>query len=68
MNISDETALTGSIKIPEDIMEQKAIANFFQGIDSEINTERLRLDKLKQMKSACLRSMFPQNGGGISRQ
>ena len=64
MNISDEMALTGSIKIPEDIMEQKAIANFFQGIDTEINKERLRLDKLKQMKSACLRSMFPQNGGG----
>ena len=64
MNISDETALTGSIKIPENILEQKAIANFFQEIDSEINTERQCLDKLKQMKSACLRSMFPQNGGG----
>ena len=49
---------------PKEIEEQKQIATFFRSIESNIATERQRLDKLKQMKSACLRSMFPQNGGG----
>ena len=49
---------------PKDIEEQKNIATFFHRIDLRIATEQQRLGQLKQMKSACLRSMFPQNGGG----
>lgn len=48
--------------------EQQCIASFFTELDTQISTQQQRLDRLKQMKSACLRSMFPQNGGGISRQ
>lgn len=50
---------------PKNIEEQKQIASFFRRIDSRITTEQKGLERLKQMKSACLRSMFPQNGGGI---
>lgn len=46
------------------LVEQKAIASFFRRLDEQIAIQQQRLDKLKQMKSACLRSMFPQNGGG----
>lgn len=49
---------------PSEIKEQEQIAKFFHRIDSKITAEQQQLDKLKQMKSACLRSMFPQNGGG----
>ena len=50
---------------PGEIKEQKQIAKFFHRIDSHITTEQQQLEQLKQMKSACLRSMFPQNGGGV---
>ena len=58
MNISDETALTGYIMIPKDINEQQQIASFFRSIDSQISLQEKRLEKLKQIKSACLDKMF----------
>jgi type I restriction enzyme S subunit len=58
MNISDETALTGYIMIPKDINEQQQIASFFRSLDSQISLQELRLEKLKQIKSACLDKMF----------
>ena len=33
-------------------------------LDSQISAQQQRLEQLKQMKSACLDGMFPQNGGG----
>ena len=45
--------------------EQKAIGNFFQNIDSFINTSQAKLDKLKTLKKACLEKMFPRNGSNI---
>ncbi len=50
-----------TLKITKNVDEQKSIASFFKDIDSQITTIQQRLDKLKQMKSACLRSMFPQS-------
>lgn len=64
MKVSDENVLKGNICIPSSLDEQKCIASFFEKLDSHISTEQQRLERLKQMKSACLRSMFPQNGGG----
>ena len=58
MNISDETALTGHIMIPKDINEQEQIASFFRSLDSQISMQEQRLEKLKQIKSACLDKMF----------
>ncbi|NDV60470.1 restriction endonuclease subunit S [Bacteroides sp. 519] len=43
---------------PMDIREQQQIANFFRSLDIQISLETQRLDKLKQIKSACLDKMF----------
>ena len=58
MNISDETALTGYIYIPPTLTEQHLIAHFFRTLDRRIELERQRLEKLKQLKAACLEKMF----------
>ena len=57
MNISDEMALTGSIWIPS-YNEQVKIAEYMQSLDSLIALQTQRLEKLKQIKSACLDNMF----------
>ena len=57
MNISDEMALTGNIWIPS-FEEQQKIADYMKALDSQITLQTLRLDKLKQIKSACLDNMF----------
>ena len=57
MNISDEMALTGNIWIPS-LEEQKKIADFLHALDSQITLQTLRLEKLKQIKAACLDNMF----------
>ena len=58
MNISDEMALTGCVMIPEDIREQQRIASFFASLDKQISLQEQRLEKLKQIKAACLDKMF----------
>ena len=38
--------------------EQKKIADYFRSLDSEVIGLTQRLEKLKQIKSACLNNMF----------
>jgi type I restriction enzyme S subunit len=38
--------------------EQSKIATFFASLDKQIALETQRLEKLKQIKSACLDKMF----------
>ena len=38
--------------------EQKQIANYFSNLDKQISIQEQRLEKLKQIKSACLKNMF----------
>ena len=57
MNISDEMALTGSIGIPS-YKEQEKITECMQSLDSQITLQTQRLEKLKQIKSACLDKMI----------
>lgn len=57
MNISDEMALTGSIWIPS-YKEQQKISDYLHVLDSQITLQTQRLEKLKQIKSACLDNMF----------
>ena len=57
MNISDETTLEGYITIPS-FAEQKLIAEYFSNLDKQISIQEQRLEKLKQIKSACLKNMF----------
>ena len=57
MNISDEMALTGHVWIPS-FEEQKKIAIYLQVLDNQIILQTQRLEKLKQIESACLDNMF----------
>lgn len=43
---------------PKDLVEQQQIASFFRSMDSQISLQEARLEKLKQIKSACLDKMF----------
>ena len=38
--------------------EQHKIASFFRSLDTQISLQEQRLEKLKQIKSACLEKMF----------
>lgn len=58
MNISDEMSLQGEIWIPCSIEEQACIVSYLESVDKQINLHILRLEKLKQIKSACLDNMF----------
>ena len=50
-----------SVLYPSDIEEQKKIASFFRLLDDQIATQQQQLERLKQMKQACLNSLFPDN-------
>lgn len=51
-----------SFLIPSDKKEQKAIVDYFKSLDSMILGVTKKIASLKQMKQACLVSMFPQAG------
>lgn len=46
------------VSYPEPLAEQQAIANYFTTLDHQITLQTQRLEKLKQIKSACLEKMF----------
>lgn len=58
MKVSDENVLKGCITIPSDIQEQQRIASYFRSLDKQISLQEKRLEKLKQIKAACLDKMF----------
>ena len=45
------------INLPS-LPEQRAIASYFTALDAQITLHRERLEKLKQIKAACLEKMF----------
>ena len=49
--------LKESVLVPS-YEEQKVIGTFFQNLDTQITLQTQRLEKLKQIKSACLDNMF----------
>lgn len=49
--------LETEIKLPSN-EEQRAIGEYFQNLDTQITLQAQRLEKLKQIKSACLDNMF----------
>jgi type I restriction enzyme S subunit len=59
INISDENALKGTIYIPI-VDEQIGITDYFNSLDSMIQSTTKKIESLKKMKSASLASMFPQ--------
>lgn len=57
LNISFKNYMELSVPHPS-LAEQQAIANYFTSLDRQISLQYQRLEKLKQIKSACLDKMF----------
>ena len=57
INVTDEGALEGKVKIPT-LPEQQAIGTFFQTLDREISQVEDKLASLKEMKKTLLRKLF----------
>lgn len=56
--LKPESFLKMSAYISPHLEEQKKIGDFFHSLNIQITLETQRLDKLKQIKSACLDKMF----------
>ena len=50
--------IAGLIYLIPSVEEQAKIAEYFSNLDKQIFIQEQRLDKLKQIKSACLKNMF----------
>lgn len=58
LNIGATDFMDINIWKPESKAEQQAIASYFTSLDRQISLQSQRLEKLKQIKSACLDKMF----------
>ena len=47
-----------SLLLPPTLAEQHRIASFFRSLDTKISLQTQRIEKLKQMKTACLSRMI----------
>ena len=50
---------------PKNIDEQRKIASFLQRLDEQVKHYQEQFDQLKQLKSACLETMFPQKDTAV---
>lgn len=57
-NASSKDIDSIDLVVPEETEEQRAIASYFTALDAQITLHRKRLEKLKQIKAACLKKMF----------
>lgn len=57
-NLSKTSFCSAELLVPKTKEEQIAIANYFSNLDSQISLLSQRLEKLQQIKSACLDKMF----------
>lgn len=67
LSISDELFFEMPIILPSNEAEQYQIASYFRQLYIQISEQEKILEKLKQLKSACLISMFPQQGETVPR-
>lgn len=58
LSITDDVFVQMPILFPSDEKEQQCIASYFRSLDKQISLQEQRLEKLKQIKSACLDKMF----------
>lgn len=56
--LKPEAFLNMEVCITPSLEEQKLIGNYFTSLDRQISLQSQRLEKLKQIKSACLDKMF----------
>ena len=57
-NLSKNNFCKTELLLPESKAEQAAIGRYFSNLDKQITLQAQRLEKLKQIKSACLDNMF----------
>lgn len=57
-NLSKNNFCNAELLLPKTKKEQSLISNYFVSLDSQIALQTQRLEKLKQIKSACLDNMF----------
>ena len=57
-NLSKNSFCKAELLLPKTKEEQTAIASYFTNLDFQITLQKQRLEKLKQIKSACLDNMF----------
>ena len=57
VHLHNEAISKTVVSIPS-LPEQRAIASYFTALDAQITLQRERLEKLKQIKAACLEKMF----------
>lgn len=57
-SISKKALSNTYISFPESMEEQKRIASFFRSLDTKISLQTKRIEKLKQLKTACLSRMI----------
>ncbi len=57
-SISKKALMSTFITFPESLDEQRRIASFFRSLDNKISIHTQRIEKLKQMKAACLSKMI----------
>ncbi|POC22749.1 restriction endonuclease subunit S [Vibrio vulnificus] len=56
--ITKDELLSNSIMVPVSIEEQEKIGQYFQNLDNLIALQQQKIDKLKNIKQACLGKMF----------
>lgn len=57
VHLHNEAISKIAVSVPS-LPEQRAIASYFTTLDAQITLHRERLEKLKQIKAACLEKMF----------
>ena len=57
-NLSKNSFCKAELLLPKAKKEQSAIAEYFTSLDTQITLQTQHLEKLKQIKSACLDNMF----------
>ncbi|MDY3978279.1 MAG: restriction endonuclease subunit S [Candidatus Onthomorpha sp.] len=57
-NLSKNSFCKAELLLPKTKAEQRAIASYFTNLDRQITLQNQRLEKLKQIKAACLDNMF----------
>lgn len=62
LSIGDDQFVKMPLTHPKDNDEQQAIADYFQHLDTLIQSTTKKIESLKQVKAASLQSMFPQEG------
>ena len=66
-NLSKRAFCKVDVFLPTEYKEQEAIGRFFNSVTALISEYTLRLESLRQFKSASLQSMFPQKGKAVPR-